>query len=459
MLYPQMVPYPGQAAPRQVGIEIDKIKTEITNDVLQAVEIELNKRSPFKLRVSALAPSKDITSQQYSPPILCAIKQSNVQNVLNGNPSHPIPLGFLFRDSYNASTQRLLYAPWKPDGPTTEIATWQASSFGNKTLVDYQVFITKTGDLICVWRGEFYQGDEDSRRNPIVFPAGDYSNPVEVNLTTKPMAWLQNSGIDQIYASGKDYFIFAEYTRPAEGHTKAYVWKVAAPYTNPENWKIVMEKNAVQNGPVGTVKHFHTVNFDPWSGALLLTSGDDDAQIRTYISTDDGETWTDVAGGSQANRVLNFVFTKDYIYWGSDWQNATHGLYCIARDDSGFPDFSTQTKLTSLPQGQSTYVTAYLHHPNGLLLLDRIDVATSRAGVDVNFWSFEDQKLYNLAHFKPRPDRSGTVGTGFRASATTLYQSPNDPRIIVGFDRYSNFMDVLTNRVGSPLMTLMLEVL
>ena len=51
MLYPQMVPYPGQAAPRQVGIEIDKIKTEITNDVLQAVEIELNKRSPFKLRV------------------------------------------------------------------------------------------------------------------------------------------------------------------------------------------------------------------------------------------------------------------------------------------------------------------------------------------------------------------------------------------------------------------------
>lgn len=457
MMFPPLAPYPKQ---KRQHLDIERLTEDVKRAVLNDIDIEIDDTSKYKLRISAITASEDIHSQTYTSPILCAIKQSNANNILSTQyVTHPFPVGYLFRDNYDGNVQRLLYAPDRPDAPMQEIGTWDRALAAGSTMRDYQVFITKTGDLICLFRGEFYKGDEASRRNPIVYPAGDYDNPVEVDLPIKPMAWLQNSGIDQIYHSSKNYFIFAEYTRPAEGHTKAYVWKVSAPYTDPANWQIIRDEDAEQNGPDGTVKHFHTVNFDPWSGAWLITSGDDNAQIKTHISTDDGETMTQVAGGSQKNRVLNFAFDRDYVYWGSDWGDGTHGLYRVGRDSNGLPDFNTETRLTPLPLGQSTYVTAYLHNPRGLLILDRIDVARAdRDGVDVHFWSLEDNKLYTLARFKPRQGRSGTVGTGFRASATTLYQSPSDNRIVVGFDRYGNWMDMLTNRDGNPLNTILLEV-
>src|SRR5690606_32553102 len=123
------------------------------------------------------------------------------------------------------------------------------------------------------------------RLDPVIYKAGNYSEPVTVGLgVDKPTAWLQNCGIDYVNASSEDeYFIFSEYTRPQ--HEVGRVWKVSYPFDNPSNWRIVKEVSGGQES-VTEIEHFHTANYDPYSGVWFVTSGDANSQIKVWISSD-----------------------------------------------------------------------------------------------------------------------------------------------------------------------------
>lgn len=400
-------------------VEVDRVSAHLLHDWCIKAPTLKGRKAIFSTVSIA-----DITKETY--PVLAAVKQSNLNRAAS-----PVPVGYLY---YKYGTNEVLYSAGRPDAPEP-LFTWDSALADGSGPEDYQPFVTAEGDVIWVVRGELLNGE---RRNPIVYPAGNYDAPVLVDLgeNPKPTCWLQNSGIDQDYGHSGGLIMFGEYTRPQ--HAAAYVWRVTKPYTSASSWERVLER------PVGVdgFEHFHTSNYDPFSDTWLVTSGDADTAVSVLISRDDGNTWEEVAGGSQMYRVLNYVFTESAVYWSSDSIGYASGLYRVLRDaETGVPDFTSIERLTPLNRESSTYVTCLCHSPAGILVLPHNDHGRF-AQIDVWFWDFNDERLHRIAVV----ERIGGPGMfGFRCQATTLYQPPQGP-IMCGFGKtYENQIKIFGN--------------
>ncbi|OEC86103.1 hypothetical protein A9507_11665 [Methanobacterium sp. A39] len=75
-------------------------------------------------------------------------------------------------------------------------------------------------------------------------------------------------------------------------------------------WNVICSLN--------NIRHIHSVQFDPYSKNVWLCTGDKDSESKIMFSEDGGETWTNIASGSQMFRTLSLTFTKKHIYWGTD---------------------------------------------------------------------------------------------------------------------------------------------
>lgn len=384
-----------------------------------------------------------ITETKEIYPVMCAVKMSNGNDVSNGNPQIPRPVGWLY---YNPSNSDIYYAHGSPDNMKflcewKKDVTWDKASDCSQ----YRPFITKKGDIVFVWRGDSLglgTGIANVRQNPIVYPAGDWDNPVEVNLGSriKPTAWLQNSGVDYVY--NKNIFMFAEYTRPS--HLSAYVWKVTEPITNPNNWKTVKEFSLSGDNYAG-MKHCHTINYDPFSGRIFMTTGDDDSAAKVFASDDDGETWTEVLGGqNKYSRITNFIFTKDKVFYSTD-QSHPHLFLSVDRDINGVPDFSTLSELYTFDYAittKATYVNCFVEEHNGILMLDRFDAPTSEK-LRVHFWEIDTNTMHIIKEIEHIGDADASFG--FRVTAANFYPSKGDRKFVVGFDNPINNMALLGN--------------
>ena len=402
----------------------------------------LNVSPRFGIKYSAIENNTQntLTKEKEEYPILFAVKMSNARTEERGYSQHPVPIGWLYyepKEPYN-----ILYSSGTPD-KMEKIFTWDKSVTwnGTSTPADYSPFITKNGDIIFVYRGEF-ASQSNARQNPIVYKYGNYENPIEVNLTgEKPTSWLQNSGADYLYNAEK--FIFAEYTRPV--HTSAYIWTVSEPVENPENWKIT-KTFPIENTANG-IEHMHTVNFDPYSGVTYATTGDSDLESKMLASNDNGETWDIIHQGNQHEiRLLNFVFTEDYIYWATDSGVTDHSLFRASRGTDGVLDVGTIEDLYRFDTRAATYAVALIDSPPGLLILNRWDITTAEP-LDIYFWSFETNSMHIIDSLNALDDVPTTFG--FRNDAVSWYPSPNEKRIVVGFGRYPNDIEILGNIKGA----------
>ena len=384
-------------------------------------------------------------------PALYAVRQDNT-------PLGGVTTGYLYRVGneyhYSAATASSL----------SKLFDWEASlASQGKDPSWYLPTIAPDGTVIFIWRGNFVHersgeaGDSQPRENPIVYPAGDYENPVEVDVEgDKPTAPLNNVGLDW-HPSG--YLVFAEYNRPV--HAKGYIWKVTAPYTSPASWSRVHEEIVDdQDTTTGVIKHFHTANYDPFSDAWLASSGDVGQQTKVYLSVDGAETWTvegqgDGEGGERPFRLLNFVSAQDYVWWATD-NTVMNGLYRIARTN-GVPDFGTMEMHRRLLDGQAPYCGSLVSDPAGILILSRVEVyPTHRTSLAVQFYDFTQERVITVCEIEPIATQGSAYG--FRCEATPLYPNPDEERMVVGFDYYQNNLAVLDNTVENRIKTLTLEV-
>lgn len=81
-----------------------------------------------------------------------------------------------------------------------------------------------------------------------------------------------------------------------------------------------------------TIRHWHCLQLDPYTGHWWAASGDADAEVKILKSTDDGVTWTTMASGSQDYRAIGFVFRKNDILWSSDSPVAQSKIMKSAKD-------------------------------------------------------------------------------------------------------------------------------
>jgi len=68
----------------------------------------------------------------------------------------------------------------------------------------------------------------------------------------------------------------------------------------------------------GKVRHIHFVQWDPLAHCLWLGTGDADHECLIFRSTDNGNSWEQVGGGSQLWRAVGISFRSEALYWGTD---------------------------------------------------------------------------------------------------------------------------------------------
>ena len=379
-----------------------------------------------------------ITKTKEVYPVLAAVKTVN-----DRDNEIPRPIGWLY--IVPEPPYRMLYASGSPDN-MKYLCDWDITKTydGNRDPSWYRAFITKDGDIIFVYRGDrhFSAGDEKSRQNPIIYPSGDWENPVEIDFgeRLKPTAWLQNCGADYLY--NQDLFMFSEYTRPS--HTTCNVWRVQKPFTDPDNWEIVYTETVT-----ASMKHLHTLNYDPYSQLIYASTGDSSSANQILSSSDFGETWKIEHSGDSKARVLNLIFTKDKVYWAND-DGGNHGLYSVDRDSSGVPDFSNITELYKFVSVPPSYATILIDEPYGLLILNRFDGGTE-GPLPIHFWDIDTQSMHVIKEIDYVGETPPGGGWGFRLEAVNWYQARGDDRIVTGFSNPPNDMDLLGNTKGDNI--------
>lgn len=77
--------------------------------------------------------------------------------------------------------------------------------------------------------------------------------------------------------------------------------------------------------PQGTIRHIHAVQFDPFSKNIWIATGDRDSECKIgYFETSSVPLQpVIIASGKQMARAVSLLFTRDYVYWGSDGGRGT----------------------------------------------------------------------------------------------------------------------------------------
>jgi hypothetical protein len=79
------------------------------------------------------------------------------------------------------------------------------------------------------------------------------------------------------------------------------------------------------------IRHIHGIFEDPNTSSLWITTGDKDDEVGIWRTDDSFSTVSKVAGGSQQLRAVQLLFTKEYVYFGSDTPNEQNHIYRMDR--------------------------------------------------------------------------------------------------------------------------------
>lgn len=82
-----------------------------------------------------------------------------------------------------------------------------------------------------------------------------------------------------------------------------------------------------------SVRHIHGVFFDPYEKAIWVTTGDTDREAAIWKTKDQFASLERVVSGSQQARVVQLLFTKEYVYFGSDTPLEKNYLYRLHREN------------------------------------------------------------------------------------------------------------------------------
>lgn len=345
---------------------------------------------------------------------LCAIKTEIANNKL------PFASGYLFHKL--GSTDKSLYygTTFRNVEKVGEVTFDPKNCLLAVSPTDGRVIATVRGN-----RGAIYVWD------------GQTTTTLFGNASLKPMGWLYNSGVDFIVDSNNvEHCIFAEYDGSASDKGGFYVWRGTYPYTSESDWETVFHMDFNYYNPTSTtITHFHQIRRDPWTNILYLTSGDQPLQLKWWYSTDYGATWTLLTDNADNGweehicRCINFIFTKDYIYWATD-HGTNHCLNKVSRNSStNIIDPSTRVKLADMPYGQATNTVCYVENPNGLFFFERIDSGYSGTEIHHQFYSFETGEMMDAGVLGLTNNSWG----GHRGKCYTNYTNGQEPHPAMGF--------------------------
>lgn len=332
---------------------------------------------------------------------------------------------YLVENIYNATFYRT-----KDFVVFDELFTWENA----EPSYFYSFGITQNDDILAIYKVEAIADvtthDDGVRKNPYVWVYNEsYKIRHEINFGSgvKPSGWLENVGY-KCLPDGT--VVFCEYTRPSVETCNCW-------HVNPNNilnktsWQIT--KSFTLSGTSEGMKHCHCVMHDQYTGIVYLTTGDDDVGSQVWHSTDNGLTWTQTTTPSEKYcRMLNYIFTEDYVYWASDTSKAAyHWVFKAPRNDNGVIDYANVQDVVQIPQvdNVATYGLSYLKSLGICVLMDKVDGGSTYMSMAVRAFNLESEELTTIGNVYSAS--SDPLHLGFRTIYTEWY--PEDNKIKMGF--------------------------
>ncbi len=81
----------------------------------------------------------------------------------------------------------------------------------------------------------------------------------------------------------------------------------------------------------GSVRHIHTVDKDPYSGKLWVSTGDEDPECQIVLLDSETSQAQTIGSDSQKWRTVSFAFRPDAVYWGTDNHLGTNQIWRFDR--------------------------------------------------------------------------------------------------------------------------------
>jgi hypothetical protein len=132
---------------------------------------------------------------------------------------------------------------------------------------------------------------------------------------------ILDNGLVQL-RSGR--ILFGEYFR----NDSRVPVRVYASDDDGQSWRVIHEF------PAGRIRHVHALIEDPYRGGVWLCTGDLDGESFLAHSSNGGDQFDIVGGGSQTWRACCVLFTQEHLYWGADTsKDVEHrNIYRLRRD-------------------------------------------------------------------------------------------------------------------------------
>jgi len=122
-----------------------------------------------------------------------------------------------------------------------------------------------------------------------------------------------------VMCESKGSFYYGEYrSNPERSNVHVWQWLPGS-----LRWSKVWTFNSI--------RHIHGIFNDPYSGSIWVTTGDEDSEAGIWCTNDEFDSLQRIAGGTQQFRAIQLIFTKDYIYFGSDTPNEKNHIYRYVR--------------------------------------------------------------------------------------------------------------------------------
>lgn len=80
-----------------------------------------------------------------------------------------------------------------------------------------------------------------------------------------------------------------------------------------------------------TIRHVHTIQQDPFSNRLWISTGDNDSECMIALLDRETGKMEVVGNGIQKWRTLSFAFRPQTVYWGTDNHLGENQIWCLDR--------------------------------------------------------------------------------------------------------------------------------
>jgi len=281
-----------------------------------------------------------------------------------------------------------------------------------------KIYVEPRGETIVILKSK--------NTSPATYEVNTYNSTLSLlgSLDIGKATWhsaMHNVDATVLDGTYDNVIMFAEYVNTSAGAVATVrVWKTV---DRGINWTVAFEQTA-DNGTTGSgeVRHFHTLQVDPFTNDWWLSSGDSNAQCKIWRSQNDGIDWTLLYSGSQEERTLSFVFELNHVYYGMDSPDSgiDTNIYKITR--------ATMDKevVAVAWNNLAVYSLTKTFYPDGFLVWLVYESASSAPTdvVKIQFFDYKTNKLINAGEILKT-----ITFTGFLEASR--YQSLQDGGIFV----------------------------